>query len=1063
MTPGTPNGTKQSPSIDETQGGFITGGISLSPAGKLGSDETDSINSTTTTTTSSSLPQPWSQKSSAANLHYVGGGGGSDTSSQSAEISNRGNFAHPPPPQSGMPATGVKRTVSMKDENAPRIRKPSLSPRNASDPCHMLIDEMSGKISTNSPNFTDNLSTPDTQSSASHSRTSLDSVIERIDPGVRDQLNVVNFNHPSFTVSDNFKTVDQLATKEVFKSLKKEEKNQQNVLYEFLNSEKKQTYNLKLITTVFEPVLKSSSQNATHHFAPVEKLIDFHFSFYLKILSCITVDMLIKDVGKVFVEVFDCPDYCEKVVEYYGWTKRQIFKSERIKALELENRSKLEKRSLQDLVATEVQRATKYKLLMENVLKHASQCSADEKETLNHALEVVTKLIAEINVRKGIEDFKFLISNSKLDKSEIEKDPIFRFEIPTGGQPIATSSVDKKSEEFVIDASQIDLMTKPHQAYTVHYALIKYMHKMKPLPVIHNDQVTNPTSQNDTMPAQQRKIFGNYLIILYSEYLILIDRDPQSEKLTWKRYLDPEKSLYSIIPTKTIFHATVDSTRPLKSDQIALVTKQELNFTCVCSSMQLIVFVSTKEETTKWIDLYSALLRDNRRALGMKKPSVREHAASDRVASSEPDNSDPALFNFQSKFNFEAQVSSDEQPYQTDDQSIAGDGDLNQLTEIDQVSRDERMRKIAELRGQVIDLLKQSFDLARSVYDPENSLKRDTLEECFDHVMNEQLLCLVNRDQWLRSFDTPLVSLPGNLDAHGAASINQIEFFISGKENESKVARSEVSEQEGVAVAQIANKIKVFSDQSVEPNEVHLQRPGTADLILHTSRLDQKIGILSSQMGSDSDSQLNDVNLKDHFFGICETPEEGDQHGPETAGRIMNGTNTSGDKYCVDLADAADFAGETTIDGSKHDEKNQELLSLSQTPTQQESQGEVNTSFSVIHHAASEENPTGPDSSSDAVQTTVATNEGDESSEAEYEECNNDLGVEIVSQDANCTKTVGVLASEQNLDSSKPQNDSGMTGPKLEASIVGEEKRPVADNTNEEESEYDTIDVAASE
>ena len=999
MTPVTPNGTKHSPSIHENEG--FPG--AFSPP-KVGSDETDSITSSATT---SSAVRGHSRENSSVSLGQVAE---DPTMAESALPLNQ---PHSLPPSGTSANNAVKRTVSMKNENETRHRKPSISPRNASDPCHHLVNEVnvSQGAKVNSGESNEDFSTSD-MSSSNLSRTSLDSYLERIDPKVRELLDVVNWNHSSFLATDNFKTIDQLATKEVHKSLKKEERNQQNILHEFLNSEKKQTYNLKMIISVFETVLKQNNNAASVGFPAIEKLIDFHFSFYLKILSCINSDMLIKNVGEVFIEVFDSPEYCDKFVDYYSWTKRQSFRSEKIKVLEIENRAKLEKRTLQDLVASEVQRATKYKLLMEGVLKYSNQCKASEKEYLNRALKIVTKLISDVNDKKGFEDFKFLLS--KLDRSEVDKDPVFRSD---------------EWKDYGINSKEIDFTQQPHQAYTQSFALIKFMHKPK--------QQKSDTKQAQQQPPQQLKIFSNYLVILFPNYLILIERDPHSEKLTWKRYLDADKTLLSIIPTHTIIHATTDSSRPLRSDQTDLVTHQEYNFTCVCPSMQLIVFLSTSDETKKWKALWGECLKNNFKRQTSKHPPASIKMNKSR--SSDPEITDPSTFNFESPVT-----------YSIDDPTTAEE---YVDKENDQRSIDEKMKRISELRDQTIDLLKQSFDLAREIYDPENTLQRENLSECHDLIFTEQMLSLVDKDLWLRSFDTPISSLNGHLDAPDAVSMNRVEFFISGKEGDSKTLTAETAEEDGVAVSEVKGQLKIFSDQSEEANEVHLQQPGTEDLRLHTERLDQKLRVLDSQLSSaesQGDAEPSSANGSQDFFGICENDDDDSKVAANEEVRSSNvvGDSSRSDQYSVELTESANLVSESNTDDFTENYVD-DVTDVSSLPDT----SEANTGFSMIEPTTTEGEMPVVDGAEedDSFQVTSLGETETKETMIESSQLDNEKQNEINDMEKSNSTDENTAAESEKDEDSKKEEVSG--SPAVEELSLTESGHP------EKSSEFDNVDI----
>ena len=809
-------------------------------------------------------------------------------------------------------AANLKRTVSMKEEtNATRNRKQSYTSkntqRNASDPVASQV--VAAAYNTTLPGrsmIDDSTSRSSSDMSSANSHTSLGATIPILNDGVKEKFNVCHYRDKEFTANDDFATTDKIVTKQVFKSMSKDQKKQQNILLEFLNSERKQTYNLKLLSEVFRPILLPSGNNSSVSFPEIAKLIDFHFTFYMRLLSCMSTDFIIQDVGPVFIEMFENTDYRTKFAEYYKWSSSKCFQVRSVRKLEEDNRSILEKRSLQDLMASEFQRATKYKLLVEALMKASSHISNEEKMNLDRALAVVSKLIALIDTDKGLQDFRLIVA--KVDRSDIDR----------GGEQPSSHSHNTSP---TIDMKAINLEENAPLMYGYHFALLKFLSK-------HTKEATVP---------QQLKQFKNYLVILFPEYLILVERDHSTDRLTWKTYLDQDKSLKTVILRRDILHVTSDSTRPLKDEQAELVKNQLLNFTCICTSLQLIVFVSTLEEKNKWMGLIKgsntgpgghsrngnmSKSKKNKQVTGKNGDVLSTQGDEFTDESNTP--TDAASFNFTEKVSYSTSgvsvASCTLKPSDSSTGSLSNDECFSEL------SSDERLARISDLRSQVISILKESFELARSVFDPDNILEPEKLTRAHQFVVDDQLFCLVDRECWLKQFDSPLMSLPGQLGTSDATEIHDVNFFLDdASENDAKkTLMLDVSEQDGgVSVAELPGAIKVFADKSSEPNEVHLQRPPLESSTKVEQRLHQKLNVLTSQI-EEADYE-NEVD----FDNICENSES-----KSCNERVVSSYHSHGNKYTTTAHSSTKFysesvvlhhlGGESTVDSSAGDEADSE-------------------------------------------------------------------------------------------------------------------------------------------
>ena len=295
----------------------------------------------------------------------------------------------------------------------------------------------------------------------------------------------------------------------------------------------------------------------------------------------------------------------------------------------------------------------------------------------------------------------------------------------------------------------------------------------------------------------------------------MVECNPESGKLVWSRHIDKGKTISSSIPIDSIQKVTSEFPVSLDDFQVELLENRLLNFSCVCENgLQLMVFVSNLEERNNWMSAIEDSMDNvqggfsrnssfnksvkHKRPLGKNDSgfSTQETHSKDEESNS---SIDASSFIFSEKTTYTTSVvvsiaSSTLKPSHSSTGSFSTDECVSEL------SSDERLARISDLRSQVISILKESFELARSVFDPDEILEPEKLTRAHQFVVDEQLFCLVDRECWLKQFDSPLMSL-GQLGTSDATDISDVILMMK-------------DENEQEAVSEVVDLFDSSADQS---------------------------------------------------------------------------------------------------------------------------------------------------------------------------------------------------------------------------------------------------------
>uniref|UniRef100_A0A0S7ESU7 ARHG1 n=1 Tax=Poeciliopsis prolifica TaxID=188132 RepID=A0A0S7ESU7_9TELE len=223
--------------------------------------------------------------------------------------------------------------------------------------------------------------------------------LEEIDP----RLQELEQDPPSWRV---------LASSETLKNLSKKETKRQEVINELFATEHAHVRMLSVLQWVFAKPLEReeilSSLDLETIFPSLEEIIDMHYNFYesLKKLR-VSDNYVVKKISPTLLNRFGGPEgewfqkltarFCSYQTYALDQIKQRQKKDPRFNFFIQEAESKPQCRRLQlkDIIPTEMQRLTKYPLLLENIAKNTEE--KEEKESIQQSAECCRKILNHVN------------------------------------------------------------------------------------------------------------------------------------------------------------------------------------------------------------------------------------------------------------------------------------------------------------------------------------------------------------------------------------------------------------------------------------------------------------------------------------------------------------------------------------------------------------------------------------------------------------------------------------------------------------------------------------------
>ncbi|KAF5904333.1 rho guanine nucleotide exchange factor 1 isoform X5, partial [Clarias magur] len=204
----------------------------------------------------------------------------------------------------------------------------------------------------------------------------------------------------------------ELAPSEVLSKLTKKETKRQEVINELFATEHAHVRMLSVLHTVFSrPMARDALMDSTELdtiFPSLDEIIEMHYAFYENLKKLRQEDdFVVKNISTPLLNRFNGSEgeWFQKLTARFcsrqSWTlvqlKNRQKKDPRFNAFILEAESKPQCRRLQlkDIIPIEMQRLTKYPLLLENIAKSTEDNL--EKENIQQAAECCRKILNHVN------------------------------------------------------------------------------------------------------------------------------------------------------------------------------------------------------------------------------------------------------------------------------------------------------------------------------------------------------------------------------------------------------------------------------------------------------------------------------------------------------------------------------------------------------------------------------------------------------------------------------------------------------------------------------------------
>ncbi|BFZ25565.1 hypothetical protein BsWGS_28603 [Bradybaena similaris] len=245
------------------------------------------------------------------------------------------------------------------------------------------------------------------------------------------------YDDPDMDLEPELPPLKQVLSEDVLRKLKPKEKKRQEVINELFYTERAHLRNLKVLDLLFNrPMFQEKgimAELARALFPNMEEMISLHVTFVRDIKDRTQSTPVVKEVGDLLLKRFDgdagerfrkgCAEYCRNQAFALDALKKQTRKEPKLQQFlhDAESNSLCRRLQLKDLVPSQMQRLTKYPLLIDNLLKYTLSQS-EEYRRIERALERCKHILAYVNQAvKECENYhKLKDIQKKLDRRPLE-------------------------------------------------------------------------------------------------------------------------------------------------------------------------------------------------------------------------------------------------------------------------------------------------------------------------------------------------------------------------------------------------------------------------------------------------------------------------------------------------------------------------------------------------------------------------------------------------------------------------------------------------------------------
>ncbi|KRZ85694.1 Rho guanine nucleotide exchange factor 12 [Trichinella sp. T8] len=215
-----------------------------------------------------------------------------------------------------------------------------------------------------------------------------------------------------FKVENEIPLLEDLLDLESFQYLDKREKNRLEVIYELFHTEQTHVRNLKILYRLFYKQLLNfnviSFEFASLLFSNLEDVLNLHVEMNEAMKNMMQNNKLIGDISIMMLQ-FDGKErmrnidslHCQKLQSAIEALKHRVVKDQKLREFlqVVESLPVCRKLQLKDMLPMEMQRLTKYPLLLENVLKYTEDPS-EEADRLRTCIECSRSILESVNSAK---------------------------------------------------------------------------------------------------------------------------------------------------------------------------------------------------------------------------------------------------------------------------------------------------------------------------------------------------------------------------------------------------------------------------------------------------------------------------------------------------------------------------------------------------------------------------------------------------------------------------------------------------------------------------------------
>ncbi|KRX37665.1 Rho guanine nucleotide exchange factor 12 [Trichinella murrelli] len=215
-----------------------------------------------------------------------------------------------------------------------------------------------------------------------------------------------------FKVENEIPLLEDFLDLESFQYLDKREKNRLEVIYELFHTEQTHVRNLKILYRLFYKQLLNfnviSFEFASLLFSNLEDVLNLHVEMNEAMKNMMQNNKLIGDISIMMLQ-FDGKErmrnidslHCQKLQSAIEALKHRVVKDQKLREFlqVVESLPVCRKLQLKDMLPMEMQRLTKYPLLLENVLKYTEDPS-EEADRLRTCIECSRSILESVNSAK---------------------------------------------------------------------------------------------------------------------------------------------------------------------------------------------------------------------------------------------------------------------------------------------------------------------------------------------------------------------------------------------------------------------------------------------------------------------------------------------------------------------------------------------------------------------------------------------------------------------------------------------------------------------------------------